>query len=544
MSALLAARRAPAAANALRLSGYARRQLQSVQIRKAHTQPPKADVPPTFYPRMTAAPALLWTAAALGVGVFWYKEVEERFGAEGASPSPLVGDAKKKTAELLEAGKAKAQGLADEARDKASSAKDQANEVAENVKANAASAQKQASDKVASVKDSADEKVGELKGKAESAKQAATDKLKDAKQSAEEKAGQVKEKAAGLKQSATDRAKALKDIAEEKIDAAKSKAEDVKKAAADKAESVKKAVKDKVDAGKEKAEDVKQAGADKAKSVKKDAEDKVEDVKKAAKGKADELKDKSELVKQDAKEKVDDAKETLKSKAKAAAEEAKSQGADIKEKAQAGAQVVQAKVSETLDLEPLADDTTVVFVLGGPGAGKGTQCANLVRDYGFVHLSAGDLLRAEQNRPNSKYGELINTYIKEGKIVPMEITIALLHAAMKEAKSSRFLIDGFPRKMDQALKFEEAVVKSKFVLYFECPEEEMLKRLLKRGETSGRVDDNIESIKKRFRVFEDTSYPVIEHYQDQGKVQKVSCKQPIASVYAQTKDVIEKELHL
>jgi UMP-CMP kinase len=62
-------------------------------------------------------------------------------------------------------------------------------------------------------------------------------------------------------------------------------------------------------------------------------------------------------------------------------------------------------------------EVTVIFVLGGPGAGKGTQCANLVRDFGFVHLSAGDLLREEQNREGSEFGELIKTYIREGKIV-------------------------------------------------------------------------------------------------------------------------------
>ncbi|KAF9146246.1 hypothetical protein BG015_011647, partial [Linnemannia schmuckeri] len=100
-------------------------------------------------------------------------------------------------------------------------------------------------------------------------------------------------------------------------------------------------------------------------------------------------------------------------------------------------------------------DTTVIFVLGGPGAGKGTQCANLVRDFGFVHLSAGDLLREEQQRPGSQYGELIKTYIREGNIVPMEVTIALLENAMLASGQKRFLIDGFPRKMDQALKFEE-----------------------------------------------------------------------------------------
>lgn len=70
---------------------------------------------------------------------------------------------------------------------------------------------------------------------------------------------------------------------------------------------------------------------------------------------------------------------------------------------------------------------------------------------------AGDLLRAEQERPGSQYGELIKTYIKEGKIVPMEVTIALLENEMLASGQDRFLIDGFPRKMDQALKFEEAV---------------------------------------------------------------------------------------
>jgi UMP-CMP kinase len=63
------------------------------------------------------------------------------------------------------------------------------------------------------------------------------------------------------------------------------------------------------------------------------------------------------------------------------------------------------------------NEVSVIFVLGGPGVGKGTQCGNLVKDYGFVHLSAGDLLREEQNREGSEFGELIRTYIREGKIV-------------------------------------------------------------------------------------------------------------------------------
>jgi UMP-CMP kinase len=102
-------------------------------------------------------------------------------------------------------------------------------------------------------------------------------------------------------------------------------------------------------------------------------------------------------------------------------------------------------------------------------AGKGTQCTRLVQDLNFCHLSAGDLLRAEQHREGSKYAQLIQNCICEGTIVPMEVTVKLLEnamtAAMEEHRTGdawldakgRFLIDGFPRKMDQALMFNEDV---------------------------------------------------------------------------------------
>ena len=88
--------------------------------------------------------------------------------------------------------------------------------------------------------------------------------------------------------------------------------------------------------------------------------------------------------------------------------------------------------------------TSVIFVLGGPGAGKGTQCANLVRDYGFTHLSAGDLLRAEQNREGSEFGQMIKDHIREGIIVPMEVTVQLLENAIQGVNDGvgRFLVDG------------------------------------------------------------------------------------------------------
>mgnify|MGYP002785322553 CR=1 FL=1 len=89
--------------------------------------------------------------------------------------------------------------------------------------------------------------------------------------------------------------------------------------------------------------------------------------------------------------------------------------------------------------------------------GKGTQCSRLEKEFGLVHLSAGDLLRAERNRPGSEYGELINSYIREGRIVPYEITIGLLRKAMVESGAHSFLIDGFPRDIEQGVAFEDQV---------------------------------------------------------------------------------------
>ncbi|KAF3940165.1 hypothetical protein ABW19_dt0202395 [Dactylella cylindrospora] len=198
--------------------------------------------------------------------------------------------------------------------------------------------------------------------------------------------------------------------------------------------------------------------------------------------------------------------------------------------------------SASKDLPRLRDDgpifdpkqVKVIFVLGGPGVGKGTQCAKLVNDYGFVHLSAGDLLREEQSRSGTQYGELIKSYIKDGLIVPMEVTIALLENAMKakmDEKKSKFLIDGFPRQMDQALKFEEVIVPSSFTLFFDCDEDTMMQRILERGKTSGRSDDNPESILKRFRTFKETSMPVVNYFEGQGKVVKVDGGKSIDDVY-------------
>lgn len=176
----------------------------------------------------------------------------------------------------------------------------------------------------------------------------------------------------------------------------------------------------------------------------------------------------------------------------------------------------------------------VVFVLGGPGSGKGTNCSKIVEQFGYVHLSAGDLLR-EERKSGSDLADMINNYIKEGKIVPAEVTVRLLRAAMEKSGSSKFLVDGFPRDMDNLRCWEEKMVAFadvQFLLFLDCPQHIMLGRLLERGKTSGRDDDNAESIKKRFATYEESTRPIIDHFRAQGKVRQVDSNRPFEAVFA------------
>ena len=174
----------------------------------------------------------------------------------------------------------------------------------------------------------------------------------------------------------------------------------------------------------------------------------------------------------------------------------------------------------------------VVFVLGGPGAGKGTQCANIVRDFGFTHLSAGDLLRAHM-KSGSADGNMVAEMIKQGQIVPSEVTVNLLLGAMKDSGKSTFLIDGFPRNKENRDAWERtAGYDCDFVLFFDCPEDVMLRRLLGRNE--GRTDDNVETITKRFKTFQDSSMPVVQYYEGLGKVRSVAATASPEAVYADT----------
>lgn len=184
---------------------------------------------------------------------------------------------------------------------------------------------------------------------------------------------------------------------------------------------------------------------------------------------------------------------------------------------------------------------TVVFVLGGPGVGKGTQCALLAARHGFVHLSAGDLLRAERSRPGSPYADVIERYIREGRIIPQRITIALLLDAMRSVRDAsantgptRFLIDGFPRDIPQGLEFEECVAPCAAMVFYDCPQDVLVRRIEARAQTSGRADDNAETVAKRLRTFAESTLPVREAYDARGLLRAVDSAGSVEEIYAAT----------
>ena len=139
---------------------------------------------------------------------------------------------------------------------------------------------------------------------------------------------------------------------------------------------------------------------------------------------------------------------------------------------------------------------------------------------------------------------MINNYIKEGKIVPVDVTVGLLKKAMEKNgwEKAKFLIDGFPRNKDNVDGWYRVVGDQAYfhaLLYFECTFETLEKRLLERGKASGRIDDNIEAIKKRFTTYADETKPIIEYFEKQDKVIKVDSEKPVEEVFGQLKSIFD-----
>lgn len=184
-----------------------------------------------------------------------------------------------------------------------------------------------------------------------------------------------------------------------------------------------------------------------------------------------------------------------------------------------------------------------VIIFGAPGSGKGTQSEYLIEKYGFDHISTGDLLRAAIKN-ETELGKQAKGYMDAGQLVPDALIIGLIDAVLAERKPQVGLIlDGFPRTIPQAdaltdlfKKYDTAV---HAVLDLQVADEELVERLLKRGEASGRSDDNLETIQKRLAVYHAQTAPLAEYYAEKGLHHAIQGTGAIADITARLAQVID-----
>ena len=168
-----------------------------------------------------------------------------------------------------------------------------------------------------------------------------------------------------------------------------------------------------------------------------------------------------------------------------------------------------------------------IILFGPPGAGKGTQSENIIAKYQLVHLSTGDIFRANI-KGGTELGILAKSYIDKGQLVPDEVTIKMLQSEVdKNAGAKGFIFDGFPRTAAQAQALDSflATKKSEIatLISLEVEESELKRRLLERGKTSGRADDvDPNVIQNRIEVYKSETTPVKEYYSNQNKTASIS----------------------
>ena len=188
-----------------------------------------------------------------------------------------------------------------------------------------------------------------------------------------------------------------------------------------------------------------------------------------------------------------------------------------------------------------------LILFGPPGAGKGTQSEQLIDAYDLKHISTGDLLRAER-KAGTKLGVKANEYIAKGELVPDEVVVGMVRNFMKEHSASKgFIFDGFPRTTPQAEALDNLLAefgaKIDIVLGLEVNEDELVKRLLLRGETSGRADDQSEeTIRNRFKEYQTKTLPLMDYYAKKNSYIGVNGMGEIDHIQSSLREEINKVL--
>lgn len=184
-----------------------------------------------------------------------------------------------------------------------------------------------------------------------------------------------------------------------------------------------------------------------------------------------------------------------------------------------------------------------IVIFGAPGSGKGTQSEMIIENHGLHHISTGEVLR-EEIAKGSDLGKVANDYISKGHLVPDELIVDILDDMLDEQMLRKGVIfDGFPRTINQAKELQKMLNRRgqdiSAVIGLEVPEDELITRLVKRGEVSGRSDDNEETIKQRIQVYHKNTEPLMDYYKQTGIYYPIEGKGTVHEIFDQIAKVLK-----
>lgn len=184
-----------------------------------------------------------------------------------------------------------------------------------------------------------------------------------------------------------------------------------------------------------------------------------------------------------------------------------------------------------------------LIIFGPHGAGKGTQAKLISERYGVQRISTGDIFR-EHMKINTNLGKKVKQYMDGNVYVPDKLTNVVLGIKLRHHKSQGFILDGYPRTLDQAEFLDrllaELKIKIATVINLRVNKEELVKRLIKRGKEEGRADDTEEGIRSRMREYETKAEPVIDYYRKKGKIVDINGDQAIEKVFKDIRQALNR----